>query len=51
MQEGGDGPLLVEPVLGSEIKHVDAAQLAIGASRTDRSIADSNLHRPIAAAL
>ena len=30
MQERGDGPLFVEAVLGGEIEHIDAAQLAIG---------------------
>ena len=30
MQEGGDHPLLVEAVLGGEVEHVDAAELAIG---------------------
>jgi hypothetical protein len=30
VQERGDGPLFVEAMLGGKIKHIDAAQRAIG---------------------
>ncbi len=52
MQEGGDGPLFVETVLGGEGKDVDAAKLMIG-RLANRSLdgGDSNRRRPIAAAL